>query len=176
MSQPESASTQTTGRWMIYAACVLFLALGTWFFRTVIEDQRNPNQDLATRVDAGVREVTLERNRQGQFVASGAINGEPVTFMLDTGASDVSIPASVADRAGLERGSRVQYSTANGVMNAYTTRLDEVRIGGIRVSDIRGSINPHVQFDQVLLGNSFLEQVEFTQRRNELIIRQTVSR
>jgi aspartyl protease family protein len=161
---------------MIYVACVLFLAFGTWFFSAAIEDRRNPNQDIATRVEAGVREVTLERNRQGHFVASGTINGEPVTFMLDTGASDVSIPASVADRIGLERGAQVRYNTANGVVNAYRTRLDEVGIGDIRVRDIRGSINPHVQFDQVLLGNSFLEEVEFTQTRQKLILRQAASR
>lgn len=174
MSESESATPQKqTGRWMIYAAWILVLAMGTWLFQGVIEQRRNPNQTVDTRVSGDTREVALERNRQGHFVASGTINGEPVTFLLDTGATDVSIPSSVADRIGLEREAEIRYRTANGVAPAYLTRLDEVSIGRIRVHDIRGSINPNVDFDQVLLGMSFLERIEFTQRNGQLILRQT---
>lgn len=172
----ESESTAGMGRWMIAAACVLFLAVGTWFFNGVLEHRRNPNQDIKTRVTGGEREVVLESNSRGHFVTSGSINGKPVTFLIDTGASDVSIPASVADRVGLERGREVQYSTANGMVTGYLTELDRVSVGGVAVSDIRGSINPHVNYDQVLLGNSFLKHVDYSKRNEQFIIRQAVSR
>lgn len=177
MSDSDSTTPdQRTGRWMIYAAWILVLAMATWLFQGVVQQRRNPNQEVSTRVSGQAREVTLERNRQGHFVASGEINGEPVTFLLDTGATDVSIPSAVADRIGLERESKVSYRTANGVAPAYLTRLDEVSIGGIRVNDIRGSINPNVDFDEVLLGMSFLERVEFSQRDGRLTLRQTTGR
>jgi len=164
------------GRWMIYAAWILVLLMATWVFRVILNDQHNPNQNVTTRTDGGAVEVRLERNNQGHFVASGRINGHPVTFLIDTGATDVSIPGTLADRIGLERKARVNYSTANGVAAAYLTRLDSVRIGDIEIRDIRGSINPNVEFDEVLLGMSFLEQIDFTQRNQQLILRQGVSR
>ena len=120
----------------------------------------------------GVREVVLRQNRAGHYVASGGINGQPVTFLLDTGATSVSIPASVAGRLGLKRGAAMRAHTANGTVTTYATRLDEVRLGNISLENVRADINPHMLGDEVLLGMSFLRKLEFTQRDRELTIRQ----
>ena len=115
-----------------------------------MEHLNNPNQQVRTELRAdGVREVVLKQNRAGHYVANGAINGRQVTFLLDTGATSVSVPASVANRLGLKRGAPLRARTANGVVTTYATRLDEVR-----------------------LGMSFLRKLEFTQRDRELTIRQ----
>jgi len=162
---------QRLGKGMIVAAWLLLLLLLTWFFNDRLEAQRNPNQQLATVTTSGVPEVRLERNRFGHYVASGTINGHPVEFMLDTGATDVSIPASVADRIGLERGRRAWYQTANGTISAWQTTLDEIRLGPLRLGPLAASINPNDADDAVLLGMSFLSQLDFSQQGNTLTLK-----
>jgi aspartyl protease family protein len=161
------------GKTMIIAAWVIALGLLTVLFNSWLERERNPNRRIAayTMTDGG-REIRLQRNRYGHYVASGHINNRSVEFLLDTGASDVSVPAGVARRLGLRRGAPVNYETANGNITAYATRLPVVRLGNIVLTDVRASINPHLAGDEILLGMSFLKQIEFTQRGDSLILRQ----
>lgn len=170
---PPTRDTRGLGRAFLWASWLILLGLLSWFFSGVLEHQRNPNQSLQTSVDAGgVREVVLQRNRFGHYVTSGAINGEAVEFLLDTGASDVSIPEGIARRLQLKPGAPRYYQTANGTITAYSTRLDELRIGGIVLRDVRASINPAVDDIGILLGMSVLKRLEFTQRGDTLILRQ----
>jgi aspartyl protease family protein len=156
---------------MIVTAWVLLLVLLTWFFNDRLDAQRNPNRQLAIATPGEVPEVRLQRNRFGHYVASGTINGHPVEFMLDTGATDVSIPAGVADRIGLQRGRRAFYQTANGTISAWQTTLDEVRLGPLHLGPVAASINPGSSDDAVLLGMSFLRQLDFSQQGNTLTLK-----
>jgi aspartyl protease family protein len=154
-------------------AWLVFLVLGVFFFRDVLEKQYNPNQALVTRFnEEGAREVVLQRNKFGHYVTSGEINGHPVTFMLDTGATGVAIPAAVAERLGLRRGRPFSTQTANGISTSYAARLQQVSVGEITLQDVSAGIVPGLQTDQVLLGMSFLKHIEFTQRGDTLILRQ----
>ena len=175
MSDPEPTSpdTRRVGLVMTMLAWVVVLALLGAFFSGWMDALDNPNQQVRSALSAdGVREVVLEQNRAGHYVADGTINGHPVTFLLDTGATSVSVPAGVADRLGLERGVPLRANTANGVITTYATRLDQVRLGNIELRGVRADINPNMRTDEVLLGMSFLRQLEFTQRDRELTIRQ----
>ena len=72
------------------------------------EDNRfNPNREPVSRIEGGQVEVQLAGNASGHFVADGRINGERVTFLLDTCATDVAVPIELAKRLGLERGGLV---------------------------------------------------------------------
>jgi aspartyl protease family protein len=158
---------------MMVLAWLVALGLGVLFFSDVLERQVNPNQSLATNTtSAGVREVTLKRNRFGHYVTSGEINGMPVTFMLDTGATGVAIPSATANRLGLSRGRAYRTQTANGVSTSYAVRLDSVSVGEIELQNVEAGIAPGLNTDQILLGMSFLKHIEFTQRGNTLILRQ----
>ncbi|MGM0594628.1 MAG: retropepsin-like aspartic protease family protein [Pseudomonadota bacterium] len=171
-SQPTDTS-RPLGRGMLIVGWVVGLGLLSLLFGDLLEQQRNPNQNLsATTTEGGVREVVLERNRGGHYMANGSINGHEVEFLLDTGASDVSIPAPVAHRLGLERGAARRYGTANGTITAYSTTIPRLELGGIALHDVRASINPHMAGETILLGMSFLRHLEFTQRDGELILRQ----
>ena len=158
---------------MLIVAWVAGLGMLSLLFSNILDQQRNPNAQLETMqgVD-GSREVRLQRNRYGHYHATGTINGKPVEFMLDTGASDVSIPDEVARRVGLQRGVDKYYETANGTIKAYATRLDSLGLGEIKLQQVRASINPHMGGETILLGMSALKQLEFTQRGDTLIIRQ----
>jgi aspartyl protease family protein len=154
-------------------AWIVLLALGVAWFGDFLDGQRNPNQALETHIgDGGIREVVLQRNKFGHYVTSGGINGEPVTFMLDTGATGVAIPGAVAARLGLERGRAFPTRTANGIATSYAVSLERVNVGGIELRDVQAGITPGLTTDEVLLGMSFLKHIEFTQRGDTLILRQ----
>ncbi|MCK4742603.1 MAG: TIGR02281 family clan AA aspartic protease [Sulfuriflexus sp.] len=172
MDNQESGNTHGTGITMVILAWVLILGLMAWWFADFEKSQNNPNQQIQTRTSSvGGQEIVLQRNHYGHYVATGHINGMPVTFLLDTGASDVSIPSELADTLGLERGISQVYNTANGQITAHLTRLDRISLGGIELRNVPASINPATQGDEVLLGMSFLKDLEFTQRGDTLIIR-----
>jgi aspartyl protease family protein len=161
------------GTGMQVLAWISLLALLTLYFGDVLERQRNPNREVSTAVSAeGVREVELRRNRMGHYVSAGTINGEPVVFLLDTGATGVAIPSRLAERLRLPRGRPFVTNTANGQTRSYQTRLGEVAIGDIRLNNVDAAITPGLEMNEILLGMSFLKYIEFTQRGNTLTLRQ----
>ena len=173
MSEQEQNTPAGIGHAMLILGWVLGIGLLALLFSGVLERQHNPNRQLATVLgEDGAREVVLQRNRAGHYLARGQINGHKVEFLLDTGASDVSIPQEVASRLGLQPGQPRVYRTANGQITAYDTQLSSLALGEIRLHGVRASINPHMDGETILLGMSFLRHLEFTQRGDSLIIRQ----
>lgn len=161
------------GSGMIWAGWLLLLGLLTLFFNQKLELGENPNPEPESRITAeGDREVRLQRNRNGHYVASGYINDVPVEFLLDTGASDVSVPEHLARRLRLEKGVQQQYSTANGTAVAWRTVIDRIRLGSIERRNVLASIHPGIPDDTILLGMSFLKHLEFSQQGEQLILRQ----
>jgi aspartyl protease family protein len=168
---PNNRGNSKQGLAMIIIAMILALALLTSIFQDELDKQYNPNQNISSSLTPDSHtEITLKRNRSGHYVATGEINGEAAVFLLDTGATYVAIPEHLSDSLGLQKGRRIQLSTANGRAIGHQTTLDELRIGAIRLHNIRAIITPNLE--GVLLGMSVLKQLEFTQRGDELIIRQ----
>ncbi|AMB87405.1 aspartyl protease [Pseudomonas agarici] len=172
MSQPPG---RRAGRVLMMLAWCAGLFLATRFFGQWQQHQENPNKVIVSQQGDGYIDVQLTGNGQGHFVADGLINGVPVVFMLDTGATDVAIPTEVADRLRLERGLPVTLSTANGRAEGYRTRLDRVQVGDIVLRDVRALVVPGLGGEQVLLGMSALKKLEFTQRGGTLLLRQTTN-
>lgn len=157
---------------MLLVAWIGVLGLLTLVFGEWEEKQVNPNQvPVSAENPDGSIEVILQRNRQGHYVAGGTINGHPVTFLLDTGATDVVVPADIAKDAGLKRGPEARARTAAGVVRVFHTRIDTLRLGDIQLRDLPATINPHMEGVGVLLGMSALRHVEFRQTGSELILR-----
>jgi aspartyl protease family protein len=174
MQNPDdSQEIRRMGLGMQVLAWMTFLGLGVFYFSDVLEKQYNPNQSLETRhTTEGLAEVVLQRNRQGHYVTSGEINGLPVTFILDTGATGVAVPSAVAQRLGLQPGRAFSTQTANGLSVSYAVNLERVSVGGIMLQEVPASITPGLMTKEVLLGMSFLKHIEFTQRGDQLILRQ----
>lgn len=158
---------------MVALAVLICLGLLTLLFDNILERQSNPNREprSSQSVDGAI-EVELTANRAGHFVASGSIDGVPARFLLDTGATNIAVPASLARRAGLEFGPEITVGTANGMATGYLARLGEVRLGGIVLRDLNATIMADLPDDEVLLGMNFLGQIEFTQRGARLTLRQ----
>lgn len=161
------------GAAMYILASVLAIALLTALFHDAIERQRNPNESPQTvGTDDGRVSIVLERNRNGHYVFDGSVNGVAVEFLLDTGATDVSVPERIASRLQLPRGARLRAVTANGITSAFATTIDRLAVGGLEETNIRASIVPNLPGEQILLGMSFLKRLDFSQRGDTLILSQ----
>ncbi len=170
MNDPRESHTRMATA-MAVAAAVLAIVLFSVLFQDAIDDKLNPNQRVEIVDDGAGGTIRLRRNSAGHYVATGAINGVRVEFLLDTGATDVSIPARVAQRIGLEGGRPVPVSTANGTVTVFQTRLDSVALGNLAQRDVEANINPHMDGKAVLLGMSFLQHLELRQRGDYLELR-----
>ncbi len=112
-----------------------------------------------------VGEVVLEPTLNGHFMAEGEINGEPVVFLVDTGATSVSFSRSLAEEIGIHRGNldfTASSRTANGIVAVARITLDSVEVGPIEIDDVRASVR-NVESsgpEAVLLGMSFLSRLE----------------
>lgn len=169
--QPAPQAESKLGKWMLVMAWIAGLGLLTLIFNEQIANQINPNRDpISYATQSGV-EVRLKRNRMGHYVSAGEINGQPVTFMLDTGATDVSIPIHLQERLGLQTGRGQMVRTANGSIRVAQTYIDELKLGEIRLTDVRANLNPGMGDNEILLGMSALKQLEFTQRGDWLILK-----
>lgn len=169
---PSQHNTRGMGKVMAAIAWVIILVMLTAYFSDILQDQQNPNRDLVSRVNGNGRaEVILERNRAGHYVTPGLINGQAVTFLLDTGATGVAISERLAQQLGLSRGQAVLTETANGRVRSYLTRLDQVSVGDIVQYDVRATIAPGLSSEEVLLGMSFLRHLEIIQKGDTLTLR-----
>ena len=153
----------------IIAAFVLLMAVLMWAFGGLLNQRNNPNAALISG-DGAPQRVVLERNPFGQYLAPGSINGGAVTFLVDTGADHVAIPANVAETLNLKRGRSIQVITAGGLATAYRTHIDRISLGGISFEGVEGSINPAMHGQEILLGMSFLRHVDFQKTGDQLII------
>ncbi len=167
MSQPVPDNSTRIGKWMMYATWIIGMAMASFFFNNWQQQKHNPNQYLSS---ATQHPVVLKQNNQGHYVATGMINDVAVVFLLDTGATHVSIPAQLATKIGLQSKGEQRVSTANGVITVYSTLLDSVSLGGLRANNIEASINPYANDNTVLLGMSFLKHLTLEQRNNTLTL------
>lgn len=172
MNRERSVDARGIGRWMMIISWIILLALLSYLFSRVLEQQNNPNSTPETGTDQhGAAQVVLKRNRAGHYVASGQINGHEVIFLLDTGATDVALSSELARTLKLAQGSQRISQTANGAVISWQTRLSEVGLGDIRLNDVRASVLPSMQGSEVLLGMSFLKRLELVQKGDQLTLK-----
>ncbi len=158
------------GKRMIWLAALGLLGGLYVLFSSIVQ-----NDSSVISVDAGgAAMIVLQQDRNGHYQVEGQINKKSVHFLVDTGATDVAVPESLARSLGLDFGPRVQVMTAAGPATAWMTRLNEVSIGGIMRRDVRATISSG-NFNGVLLGMSFLRHYSLQQQDGKLIIREGVS-
>lgn len=116
--------------------------------------------------------VRIQSGPGGHYLTPGRINGQPVKFMVDTGATAVSMNLPTARRLGLDyrNGRRVTISTASGVETAYQVTLRSVRVGGIEINSVEGIVSMGDFPSEILLGNSYLSRVDLRRESGVLVL------
>ena len=152
----------------IMIAAGILIGLGT--FMAQMADRMSaasasaaPKLEMATTSGlAHARSLSISRDRRGHFLTDARIEGQRVSFMVDTGASVVALNESSAARFGL-RPSRGEYNatvnTANGTVKAARTRLAMLDVGGLVVRDVEAMVLPDEALSENLLGLSFLSRL-----------------
>lgn len=154
---------------MIAVAWVLVLIVLTKLFGRWEETSSSapwPDSGLSSN------ELVIGQDRAGHYQVNGLINGFQVTFLIDTGATDVVIPGPLAASMGLPRGATSRSQTAGGLVASWNTRLDELRLGNIVLRQVRATVIPGSGMRQALLGMSALKQLELEQKDHWLRLRQ----
>jgi aspartyl protease family protein len=124
--------------------------------------QTSPAAAAQTSPAAAANYAVVPTNDRGDLVADGEVNGMPVRFAVDTGATFVTLPAHEASRLGLDyhNGQKLVMETANGNVFAYRLKLDTVRVGGVAVHNVDAVITEGNSLPIALLGMSFLNRMD----------------
>jgi aspartyl protease family protein len=126
-------------------------------------------------ISANSRSLVIRAAEGGHFAVDARIDGRPVAFLVDTGASQVTLRASDAARLGLHPSPRdysVKVVTANGEGRAAPVQLSMVEVGDITVRNVSALVAPDEALGVNLLGMSFLSRVRWSHERGRLILEQ----
>lgn len=115
--------------------------------------------------------IVMRADSGGHFVTAGSINGRPTRFMVDTGATSVTLGAAEARAMGLrfQDGQPVMANTANGTVQGYAITLERVRIGDVEVYGVPALVLP-ASTSTVLLGNSYLNRFKLRRENDTLTL------
>ena len=125
----------------------------------------------AASAAAGATRIVLTADGRGHFLPTGQINGQTVQFMVDTGASQVVMSESDANRINLKyaQGPPVRVSTANGTVTGHRVVVSSVRVGEVRVFEVAAIVLPQAM-PYVMLGNSFLTRFQMQRTNDQLTL------
>ena len=163
----------STGRfpWGHITALVLWLVIfGAMYL--FLDAKMQPQVATVTSLDMARGEVIIPRSRDGHYYVGGAINGRPLTFMVDTGASTVVVSADLAAKIGLTRGVPTPFKTAGGMVWGETVSDQTIEAGGIQLKGLRvGVVTQMDQRDYALLGQNFLRHIDVIQSGDQMVLR-----
>jgi len=152
-------------KWHIHWPAGVLALVGIVFFAA---DRLTRTPTVVQSVPGG--EISVPAARDGHYYLDGAINGTPLKFMIDTGATYVSVGADFARRARLPKGVAGYFSTANGAVEGEIVKDQVVEAEGFRVSGLSVAVTP-LDGKQGLLGQNFLKRFEVAQSRGVMTLR-----
>lgn len=144
--------------WLL--AWLSLLGLLTLYFYSSAKPTVTASGDLLLKADAS-----------GHYRLEGAINGQPVQLLLDTGATRVTVPSQVAARLGLVATGSSRVNTAAGQIQVQTSQIESLAMGPLTLYDLSVFINPAADGEEILVGMNALGRLELRQRDRQLLLR-----
>ena len=153
-------------RWELLGIVLFWLAImGALYFG--FKYYEKPKMVISANGD-----IVIQRARDGHFYVAGFVNGKPVKFLVDTGASLVGVSEQFAQRNGLIGGTQTTFNTANGPLPGRIVANVPVKVGPIAVSGIRVGVGLEGhEINDALLGQNFLSKFDVHLRENSMILR-----
>jgi aspartyl protease family protein len=164
----------------IAIAAMVMLAAGVVAVRLVDQTGRAPAVAMTAApapvpANSNSRSLTVNADQGGHFAVDARVDGRRLGFMIDTGASQITIRASDAARLGFHptpRDYSIKISTANGEGRAALVELGMVEVGNIVVRDLRALVVPDTALNVNLLGMTFLSRLRWSHERGKLLLEQ----
>lgn len=152
-------------KWHLYWPAGVLALVGVVFFAA----------DRLTRMPSVVhskpgQEIEIPVARDGHYYLEGSVNGVPIRFMLDTGATYVAVSGKFAVAARLPGGVKGYFSTANGTVEGRIVKDQVVVAEGFKVSGLSVAVTP-LGSKQGLLGQNFLKRFEVSQSQGVMRLR-----
>ena len=144
--------------WLL--AWLSLLGLLTLYFYSSAKPTVTASGDLLLKADAS-----------GHYRLEGAINGQPVQLLLDTGATRVTVPGQVAERLGLVATGRSRVNTAAGEIQVQTGQIESLAMGPLTLYDLSVFINTVADGEEILVGMNALGRLELRQKDRQLLLR-----
>lgn len=141
-----------------------------------IELSLSDNNSISTNLpSSGAHQAQLISNG-GLYSVTGVVNGQLADFVVDTGASYVSMSPQQAQQLHLDYhgAKKVMMNTANGKAIAHLFMIKSMRIGGIELHNVQGAVMDNLSSSQILLGMSFLNQVEMKHGPGYMVLKQRI--
>ncbi|MGD9953576.1 MAG: TIGR02281 family clan AA aspartic protease [Burkholderiales bacterium] len=152
-------------KWHVHWPAGVLALIGVVFFAA---DRLTRTPTVVHAVPGQVIEIPAARD--GHYYLEGSVNGTPLRFMIDTGATYVSVSEAFARKAGLPEGVRGWFSTANGTVEGRIVKGQVVAAGGFKVSGLSVAVTP-LGGKRGLLGQNFLKRFEVSQSQGVLTLR-----
>jgi len=116
-------------------------------------------------------DLVIQRSPDGHFYTTGHINGQEVKFMVDTGATLVSVSEAFARKAMIQGGVPTTFNTANGTQPGRVVEGVAVAIGPVSVTNVKVGVGLRLEDDdEALLGQSFLSKFDITMSKNQMVL------
>lgn len=110
--------------------------------------------------------LTLKQNSNGHYLTDGSINDKPLKFVVDTGASLVSLPESAAHNALIYCDNKLQIDTANGTVDSCTATINTLKFGPFIIKNVTAVLQTNLA--QPLLGMNILQNFKIEQNYGEM--------
>jgi aspartyl protease family protein len=166
----------------LHLGALLFLVVGVLSVRSLDQKGRAPANAATVQAvspssstpSSNTRSLVVHASN-GHFAVDARVDGRHIPFMIDTGASQITIRESDAARLGFhpkERDYSIRINTANGAGRAAQVELRMVEVGDILVRDVSALIVPDNVLNVNLLGMTFMSRVRWSHERGQLLLEQ----
>ena len=137
----------------------------------LVADHLTRQPAVVHSVSDGRQEIAIPVSRDGHYYLDGAVNGVPIKFMIDTGATYVAVGEDFARKARLPEGITGYFGTANGTVEGKIVKDQVVEAEGFKVSGLSVAVTP-LGGGRGLLGQNFLRRFDVSQSAGVLRLRQ----
>jgi len=177
---PANGSIRTVARNAAIWLGIILTFMAAYVYRYELQDVGSrltgsiiAGSPIASTTADGRNQITVVRSNNGHYAINGSVNGKPVRFLVDTGASGVVLSSGDARRAGIEMDKLLfnsPVSTANGNTFSARARLDRISVGSIERTNFPVLIAKQGTLDQSLLGMSFIDTLRAFEIRGDRLI------